>query len=206
MNPLQVPRFLPNLTFNHTFRWSDIRTNSTPGGEFPITPAALCAAAGFLGVSATNVFPQFSAIRVRRIKMWAVLPNGLTLTGGDSYISVSFTKTVNGTAITGAGSQEFAVPVISPSNIAKLDVRPPSQWLAANWVGQNDANTFFYLRTIPGTTIEIDLQCTMIDGTGVSSYTVGAGTLNSQGFFCLDSSSAAGSRVLFPIGASNVYS
>lgn len=170
-----------------------------------MTPAALCAAYGFLGVSAVNLYPQFSAIRVRRIRIYAVLPNGLTLTGGNSYISVEFTKTVNGTSIVGAGAQEFSVPVVSPSNVAKLDVRPPSQWLASQWVGQNDANTYFTIRSIPGATIEIDLEGTMIDGSGVSSYAVGAGTLNSQGLFCLDSASAAGSRVLIPIGASNVY-
>ncbi len=201
----QVSRFRPNIIFKHTFRWVDVRAPASGQLTTPITPAALCAASAYLGTSAVNIFPSLANIRVMNIRLAAILPSGWSYTGGDSYIGVEFSRTVNGANVAGQGTYEVSVPVVSPAELTKLAVRPPKAWLAGNYVASGDSNTFFYLRTIPGTMIEFDMECTVNDGNAVSSYLCVAGSLDSQGFSYLDLLTVAGSRVLKPLGAQVIF-
>jgi hypothetical protein len=197
----QVSRFSPNITLNHTFRWQDVRAANAGTIVTGLAPSMLCAASGFLGTSAVNIFPSFAAVRIKAIRMAAVLPEGASYTSGNAYLSVEFTRTVNGLSLVGFGSREFSVPIVSPTNLTRLIVRPSKEWLAGNWVSASDASTFMYIRTSPGTMIELDLECNISDGVPASTYGCVAGTLDSQGFSYLDLATAAGSRVLRPYGA-----
>ncbi len=201
----QISRFRPNITFRHTFRWVDIRASNSGQLTSSITPAALCAASAYLGTSAVNIFPALAAVRVQCIRMAAIFPEGGSFTAGNSYIGVELSKTVNGQNVAGAGTYEVSVPVVSPADLTRLVFKPPKSWLAGNWVSVNDANNFFYLRTLPGTMIEIDMECTINDGQAASSYACAPGGLDTQGFSFLDLVPGVGSRYLKPLGAQVIF-
>lgn len=191
---------MPNVTFKHTYRWIDTRAAGSDSLASGVSPAALCCASAWLGTSAVNIFPTFAAVRIRMVRLFGLAAQGFGLTA-NSNIGVEFTRMVNGSSIAGLGSREITVPVMSSTELSRLSVKPPKDWLAGNWGGSADTNFFMYVRTLPGTTVELDLECSITDGNDASSFACSAGVLNSMGFAYLDLGTAAGLRVLRPIGA-----
>lgn len=154
-----VPSFQSTFTVSKTLRF-----NATSAALTSNTPIAASDILQCMVMAATAILPYqlFSAVRLRRVKIWGPVPSALT----PVTVSVQFPADVGATATQLSGpSKIYSDTVIGSTKAAFVSCAPPSGSLSAMWQSSAQASVPLFILNGPvGSIVDISVDLVLQNG------------------------------------------